>query len=276
MTPRAAVIPDAGAIARFGWVLTPIAVAGAIVAGLLLLRMYLLGAWPLYDTACFWVAGLRLRTGAPVYGWIDPAFTFRYAPPWAVLWVPLSFIPLELVSAAMLTAEILALRYVCGSWRNAGLACWLPPVGGELSTGNINLLMAAAILAGVKGSGTWPAVFSLAKFSPAAVLVTAGRRQLMTFSLTVLGLCALTLPWLDLWPAWASQLFQPTTPTMLPFAVRLPIGLALLAYRKPWSVAAGAAILTPALYSHSLVLFLPALRLASAGSRTSWLNGAVR
>lgn len=258
---KAAALTRAADWSRFGWVLGPMAVGGALLCAGLTLHVYLLGGWPLYDTACFWVAGLRLREGVAIYGWVDPAFTFRYAPPWAVLWVPLSFIPLPIVSVGVLVAEILALRYVAGSWRNAGLLCWLPPLSMEFATGNVNLLMAAAILAGVRGSGVWPALFALAKFSPAVVLVRAKRRQWMSFALTIGVLCLLTLPVLSLWPEWIAQLDQPASAVLVPLTYRIPIGLALLAYRKDWSIAAAAAILSPALYPHSLVLFIPAIRL---------------
>ena len=46
--------------------------------------------------------------------------------------------------------------------------------------------------------------------------------------------------------------------SVVPLIVRLPIVVALVAVRRPWALAAGAALLTPAFHFHSFVLLLPA------------------
>jgi hypothetical protein len=46
--------------------------------------------------------------------------------------------------------------------------------------------------------------------------------------------------------------------SVVPLIVRLPIVVALIAVRRPWALAAGAALLTPAFHFHSFVLLLPA------------------
>jgi hypothetical protein len=43
--------------------------------------------------------------------------------------------------------------------------------------------------------------------------------------------------------------------------VRVPTVAALLLYRRPWSVAAAAALATPIFYTQSIILLLPAVRL---------------
>jgi len=77
------------------------------------------------------------------------------------------------------------------------------------------------------------------------------------------GVRSTTLPVLFLWPDWIAALASANRDATqrLPVFVRLPVGLICLGYRRPWSVAAGAALLTPAFYFHSLVLLLPAARL---------------
>jgi hypothetical protein len=246
------------------FLLSALAVAGVIVCGIQILENYRSGGWPYYDTACYWLGGLHLRTGEPVYG---STFPFRYAPPLAILSVPLSFLPLELVAAGLFVLQVLAYRYICGSWRTAGLVAWLPIVPRELVTGNVDMLMAAAMLApmlGVRRSGWTLALAALAKWSPAFILVSA--RRWREFALALVVLCALTLPVLHLWPEWWAYLFNPPE-VWIPLAVRVPIGLVLVAYRRPWSVLAGAAILTPAFYFHSLVLLIPAFRLRELDRR---------
>jgi hypothetical protein len=247
-----------------------LAVAGGLVCAGQVILWSTMGAWPFHDTASYWLGGLHLREGAPVYGLVsnDPMFlAFVYSPPWAVLAAPLSLLPLEVVTGVLFILQVSALRYVCGSWRNAGLVAWLPIVPRELVTGNVDLLIAGAILASIRSvpsSGYATALFAAAKFSPAATLVLASRRQWREAIIGAVILVALTLPVLSLWPQWIAALSSANRDAtqLLPLVVRVPLGLALVAYRRTWSVAAGAALLTPAFYFHSLVLLIPAVRLA--------------
>jgi glycosyl transferase family 87 len=244
-----------------------LAVAGALVCAGQVVEWSLMGAWPFHDTAAYWVAGAHLREGAPVYERVVGGFlAMLYAPPWAVIYAPVSLLPLELVAAVQFGAQVLALRYVMGSWRNAGLVAWLPIVPRELVTGNVDLLMAAAIYAAVREvrhSGAAIALFALAKLSP--VLALAGARpEWRTFAVTTALLVAITLPWPFLWPQWGAILAGNAGAPVdaLPLLPRIPVVLALLAVRRPWSIAAAAGLATPAFYFHSWVLLLPALRLA--------------
>jgi hypothetical protein len=119
-----------------------------------------------------------------------------------------------------------------------------------------------ATLTGRRFSGVALALFGLAKFAPVLVLLKASRRQWIEFALTLIVLLAISLPWLHLWPEWITKL-QIRDPYMgiAPLIIRLPIAVALLVYRRPWSVAAGAALATPIFYEQSVVLLLPAIRL---------------
>jgi hypothetical protein len=255
------------------------ALGGAMLAVLHLATLAVRGAWPWHDAAAYYVAGLHLREGAPVYQAAAGEFlAFLYPPPMAVVAGALSYLPPDLFVGLLTGLEVLALRYVVGSWRNAGLACWLPFVVIELRTGNVNLLLAAAMLAslrGVRWSGVGLAFAGVAKFAPVAVLVGSGPRRWAETILAGVVLLAVTLPWLHLWPAWWATVASAGLPgNTLPLAPRIPLALVLLAYRRPWSVAAGAALLTPAFYEHSLVLLFPALALLKgyrfAGSRWGW------
>jgi hypothetical protein len=245
-------------------VINALAVAGAFVcAGQVALWSWM-GAWPFHDTAAYWVAGLHLREGVAVYQPGAIYLAFLYAPPFAILAVPLSFIPLQPFAASLLVLQVLALRYIAGSWRAAGLMAWLPFVPRELVTGNIDLLVAATLYASVRQiprSGYAVALFGMMKFSPALTLIIGSRTRWREAIVGGVVLVAITLPLLHLWPEWVSILGSISAEQVLPLQVRLPIGLILLAYRRSWSVAAGAALLTPALYFHSLVQLLPAARL---------------
>lgn len=240
------------------YLLNALAIAGAFVAGGQILLWSVMGAWPFHDTAAYWLAGRHLLDGAPVY-YPGSYLEFLYAPPLAVLAAPFSLLPLGLVTAALFGAQVLALRYVAGSWRAAGLVSWLPFVPRELVTGNVDLLMAAVLLAGIRGRAGWAVgLFSLAKFSPALVL---SRRTLRDAALTALLLIALSLPWWHLWPEWIATLGTAGGQTWLPIAPRLVIAAGLLALRRPWATALAAGIATPAFHEHSFVLLLPGARL---------------
>ena len=251
-------------LARFAWTLPILAVAGAVVCAGQVLLWSSMGAWPFHDTADSWLAGHRLLVGEPVYKIdVDAFLNFIYGPPWAVLFAPISLLPLELVAVVMFSLQVLALRYVAGSWLAAGLFAWLPFVPRELVTGNMDLIMAAAILAGIRGAG-WPvALFALAKFSPGLVLLGANRRQWIEAIATGLILVALTLPWLHLWGEWLTVLLADPAGgrSWLPLLVRLPFVALLVALRRPWALAGAAGLLTPAFHFHSVVLLFPAVRL---------------
>jgi len=253
-------------IAKRPWIIHALAVAGAFVAAGQVITWSTMGAWPFHDTASSWIAAIHLRDGAPVYGGTVGGFLAElYAPPWAVLYLPASLLPLDLVCVIQLGAQIVALRYVVGSWHNTGLVAWLPFVPRELVTGNVDLLMAAAIYSGarrVRWSGGALALFALAKFSPALVLLSGDRRQARDFAAALIILCAATVPWLGLWPAWiATMEASLTVPTQaVPLLPRVPLVLLLLLIRRPWASAIAAGLGTPAFWFHSPVLLLPGLR----------------
>jgi hypothetical protein len=216
------------------------------------------------DTFLFYdTAGDRLRAGLDPYvptraGDDGEMARFLYAPPWALLLAATSWLPPGMLHLASFGGGIAALRYLGGSWRGAGILCLCPLVGFELSSGNINLILAAAIALAVNGAGAIPSGLAFAKLSPA---VAIDRRGLRSFTLTSAALIALTIPWLWLWPAWVDALrdmaTSPVGPQLpLPFGLRLVVGLALAATRVPSLRAAGAVIATPAFYVGSLVLLL--------------------
>ncbi len=247
-----------------------LSVAGALVGLGQVIHLWQLGAWPPHDLTAHWLAGVALREGTPVYtGAVGGYLTFVWAPPWAVIWGVLSLQPRDVCAVEMMVASILALRYVTGSWRMAGLTGWLPFVPQQLVTGNMDLLMAAALYAGVR-HGSLLALFSLAKFSPAAVLWRAPRGTWVAF-LIGLGICLLvTLPWLYLWPQWidnmAASIAHPTIQSA-PLLPRLALAVALLFVARPWAPVLIAAVATPAFYIHSTVLLLAPLRVWATSRR---------
>lgn len=240
-----------------------LAIGGAAFCTAQLLLWWAQGAWPPHNSIAFWLAGRHLIEGVPVYGG-DPVFlAFRYAPPWVVLLAPLSLLDPIVFSVLLMLGQLAALRWVAGSWTTMGLLGWLPFVTRAIGTGNIDLLMSAVILAAMlrmRGSGAAGVLFAMAKFSP--IIAVHRWREAVVAGLVLVGI---TLPWLELWPAWwARQISTPSNLEMwIPILPRIPVVIALLALgiRRPWARAAAAGLATPAFYFHSPVLLFPAVRL---------------
>ncbi len=248
---------DLIALARFG-----LSASGYVFLAGVLAWGFATGSFtiPGGDVLVYDRVGDDLRAGLDVYvRQVDPVTTFFYAPPWAVAFAAVSWLPTQTWGLAIVAIETAALRYLAGSWLRFGWFCLWPFVAWELPSGNINLLMAAAVVAAVRGEPRAAVVMALAKISPALAI----RRQDWRKALTVLAIAgALTLPWLWLWPAYVGHLVAamsgplPGPQVPISFPVRLAMAAALLIVRRPWAVALAAVIATPALYFGSLVLLV--------------------
>jgi hypothetical protein len=208
------------------------------------------------DDVMYAAVGRAFWTGADVYGLGVASQPFLYSPPWAALFG--LFPSAAAIYLAILAGNLAALRYLAGSWLAVGYFAWFPIVPWELAWGNINIMMAAAIVAGVRGGGALPMVFGLAKWSPLLSLSPKAWRG----AVVVLGLAlVITLPRLDAWPAWMARLLwmtdHPLGPLVpVPLAIRVALALGLVALRRPWSRALAAVVATPAFYVASFVLLL--------------------
>lgn len=213
----------------------------------------------------FLAAGHALRDGISPYYLPGSPVPFFYAPPWAVLFAGLSFLPAPAVYAVIVAAEIAALRYMAGGWRRFCLLLWFPLLPFEIFGGAINLIIAASFVAAIRGQGWLATVGSLAKLS---TVLAVDPRTWRRYLLPVVAALILTLPWLSLWGAWVQSLLTALTmPTIgpdipVPFAVRLTMALGLVATRRPWAIALGAALATPAFHYVSVVLFIAPLTIA--------------
>jgi hypothetical protein len=182
-----------------------------------------------------------------------------------VLFAALSYLPPVAAYVLVVCAEIAALRYMAGSWRRFCFLLWFPLLPFELLGGAINLILAASIVAAIRGDAWLATLGILAKLSPAfAVDPRQWRRYVVPVAIAVL----VTVPWFWLWGVWIESLLRalngpPLGPYFpIPFAVRLLMALALVATRRPWAMALGAAIATPAFYFVSLVLLIAPLVVA--------------
>jgi len=205
-----------------------------------------------------------------VYG-APGTLTFYYAPTWAVAFGLVSWLPPTLLHLSLATLALLSLRYMFGSWRRVGYVAWFPLVAFELAAGQVNLLVAAAIVAGIRRDVPLAIAGVFAKMGPALALDPRDWRRALVW--TGVGV-ALTLPWLSLWPDWVATLVgtaqEPTLGPQLPvsYPVRLVAAAVLLvAIRRPWARALAGALAVPAFYWISLLLLLAPIA-ARRGERT--------
>jgi hypothetical protein len=232
----------------------------------LMVQGFASGWWPFPggDVVDFYArAGDALRAGTQVY-----FHGFLYGPPWAVAFASLSWLGPMAIHIVILVLDCVALWTVCGgNLKRLGYILWFPLIPFEIAAGQLNLIIAGAIVAAQHGR-TWPlAAVSLAKVWPAAALPV---RDLASFARAFFAICVISLPWLYLWPEWIASLIvtsgQPIGPLVpVPFVFRAVIALVLLVVAKPWTRALAAAIVSPGLYWGQLVVLIAPFGL--------WLEG---
>jgi hypothetical protein len=204
-----------------------------------------------YTGTFAWVGDL-VRAGGNPY-----ASGFVYSPPVAIFFATISWLPVPLASALVLGAEIVALRYIAGSWLGVGLAGWFPLLAFELPLGNLNLVLGAFIVAAVRGHGWAGIAGGLIKLSPVLAI-----RDWRGAAWGLLVALVVTLPWLSFWPDWIRNLLAalptggvgPMVP--VPFAVRAMIAVGLLIARRPWATALACVLAIPSFHYQTLLLLI--------------------
>lgn len=216
--------------------------------------------------------GDAMRAGTDIY-LRTPTLsdTFWYAPPWAVAFAAVSWLPVQVMASGIIVLEVLSLRYIAGSWQRVGYFCWLPLVAFELPSSQFNLIMAAAIAAAIRGEPRGAVVMAAAKLSP--ILAVDPRQWRLVVPVAVV-LVAVTLPWLHLWPAWVAHLassygadLAPAATIDVPFLPRLAVAGVLLLVRRPWARGLAAIVATPSIYWVSLVMLVALVPLRSPQER---------
>jgi hypothetical protein len=244
-------------------VLQGLAIAGAGLAVAAVAMLFREGFRAGVDLQAYIRAGDAIRNGDAVYTTgVAQGLAFLYSPIWAVLFATISWLPGWLLQVAIMALDIAALRYVLRSWVWVGIVAWYPLVWFEISSGNIDLLIAAAIVMAWRHSAVPLAFVSFAKVSPALALDLKRWRE---FAITAVVLLAITLPWAGLWVEYVQFLArQPSvtgTVIAIPWWVRLPFALLLLIPRRPWTSALAAIVAVPTLYWYTSVMLIAPLRL---------------
>jgi hypothetical protein len=195
---------------------------------------------------------------------------------------PLNLLPWPLFVAAW-TALLIAAVFLLSGRELAlvGLA-----IGAmEIAGGNISLLLALAIVAGFRWPFTWAFVL-LTKITPGVGLIWfALRREWRNLAIAlgatgaILAVSYVLLP--GAWADWVALLASNTgkggtwAAIPIPLVVRLPIGVALIAWGarhdQRWTVPIGAMLALPALWYGSLSMVLGVIPLTTdAERRRAW------
>ena len=132
---------------------------------------------------------------------------FLYSPLVAQVIYPFTLLPVEVFYTLLLAANMGALVYLLGPF--AGLALLLPPVAEELAQGNIHLLLAAALVAGLRNPAWW-AAFPLTKVTPSLLFLWNPRGIVWAFGLSLVSFAVAP----DLWFAWGERLVTSTQGTI--------------------------------------------------------------
>lgn len=170
-------------------------VAKRFVIGLLfatmLIRIALIATdWNLGDINAYWLAAERLKNGEPLYlGSLDPDSysVFRYAPWFAWLWVPLTYLPRLLVEVAWTAAlAVAAGALLVGLARLRSAAAWAlamvmaPWLLSLVQVGNIQPFVVAALAFGIsrRSGPLWIGITASLKAAPLLfALVYVARRE---------------------------------------------------------------------------------------------------
>ena len=195
---------------------------------------------------------------------------FLYSPVVAQLLAPLTLLPLWVFFTLIFAANVGALIYLLTPV-GAALALFIPFVGEELSEGNIHLLLAAALVAGVRHPAWW-AVFPLTKVTPSLIIGWHSRWYVALGVAAAVSLVSFVIA-PDLWFAWAerlansaaSPLDRPTLWTAWPLSVRLILAAIIVALarwrNRPAALPFAALLSIPIPWLGSLCLLLAVPRL---------------
>ena len=201
----------------------------------------------------------------------DGLGAFHYAPPVILLAEPFKLLTSFDVAYAVWTALMAALLvWVARSWALAW--CAFPPVASELYHGNIDLLLAAALVAGFRAPAAW-VLLPITKVTTGINLLwpilRRDRRAIATVAVVglVVVVASFAVQGVDLWRAWIDHLLvrmgrpeaggaliEISLWLRLPFAIVLMVWASLTSRR--WVVPIAIALAMPLLWFHSLAILV--------------------
>jgi hypothetical protein len=231
-----------------------------------------LGYWG-WDARAYWAADVA----HPYAMNLGDRGAYLYSPAFLQVVGPIArLMPLQVFLAAWTLGAIAALGWLGGRW--AALLLLVPPVALEIWYGNIQLLMATAVVLGFRWPGSWAFVL-LTKVTPGVGLAWfAARRQWRALTIAlgttaaVAGVSFVLAP--ALWSEWIGLLTDqagrpaldqpgvlPLGPLWLRVAAAAMIALAggLLGYR--WPVAVATMLAMPVVWVHTPAMLVATIPL---------------
>jgi hypothetical protein len=248
----------------------------ALVIGLGIANLYWsVAQWTLSDAGAYWEAALRLRAGEELYPAVadlEASEVYRYAPWFAWLTIPFTFLPIEVAavlwSAVLVAASVVAVIPLARERAWLAAAFFFPILIGISAVGNVQPLIVAALVHGLerRSGPLWIALTASLKVVPALfAVVYLGRRQWWRFAASVLLTLLLVAPMLlfDLSnyvtdPAEATFLMR--WPPIWVAALVLGVGVTvwLAKTRHAWLAAGTAAALAlPRFFVYDVTFLLP-------------------
>jgi hypothetical protein len=265
-------------------------VAAAILVTVVFSTARLLEMYPwnerIFDLWAYWStrAGFDYAAARP-----GVSGAYIYSPAFAHLIAPLTALPFAVFAAAWTALLVAALGWLTG-WRAFFIGV-LAPVTMSIAIGQVDLLMAVAIVVGFR----WPAAWVLpiiTKVTPGIGLVWfAARREWRQLAIALGATFAVvSVSWaLDppAWQGWFGMLlrFQFPTPAdgvylPVPVWIRLPLVAALVAWggrtNRRWVLPIGVCLSLPTVWLNTPTILLGALPLVALGATTPagrWIRG---
>jgi hypothetical protein len=233
------------ALSATGYLLTAGIVSWAVLSG-----------WAGHDASIWDRVGDEILAGVSPYHPAPFKELFFYAPPWALAFALVSWLPPVALAWIIGLLELGAARILAGSWLRLGYLGLCPLLGFELVSAQWNLVLGLSIAIAIGGDGRLAGWMALAKLSP---ILAVGDVRRVALSLGIVAL--ITLPWLGLWTDWATQLATVSGVSVAPFdivpyPVRLAAAIAIiLVFRTRLARGFGAILAIPGLYWISLIAF---------------------
>jgi hypothetical protein len=250
---------------------------GLFIAGLIALVATLVGAWldqtGAYDAHSYWQAFRGYMYARPVLG---APQAFYYSPAFLqVLW-PLLALPFPVFLALWYALLGGSLAVLTRQWLIVALISVI--VGIDIIRGNIEMLMAVAVVVGFRFPAAW-AFILLTKVTPGVGLLWFVVRrewralaQAIVATLVVVGASFVLAP--GLWVDWIRSLIDNAAVSIpwpyfpVPLVVRLPAAAVIVAIGAMrtwrWTVPVAAAVAMPALWPVNLAILVAVVPLTSA------------
>jgi hypothetical protein len=265
---------------------------GLFVAGLAVLTWMLYGAWltasdgsagQAYDARAYWEAARGEMYARPVVG---SHAAYLYSPAFIQGLLPVLSLPFHAFLAVWYVMAAVSLTWMARWWLPIVLMTGF--VGLDIVRGNIEPLMAVAVVIGMRHPATW-AFILLTKVTPGVGLLWfAARREWRNLAIalaataSVAGLSYVVAPslWFDWFRSLAGNTAVDTSWPLfpVPLVLRLAIAATIVWYGArrgwAWTVAVAATLALPNLWPVNLTLLVAAIPLSRLGHAYRQSNGA--